>query len=475
MKKGIFPCIWLLRGNAVKGFDDNTVISEDPAALVREYAQKGANGVVLFDRSRGDAEHEASIDLIRRICEENVITVIGAGNIRRMEDVKKLIYAGCDLAALNLSKESNRILAREVCERFGKERIAGCYRGSELTDADWEKLAPWISVRILLDEKDERPSGEMKADSEDASISDTKELSPESDGLEKDIPLVACVGSATPKALAGLLSEQEVAAVTGSGINRLMSDPADQESGDTPSAFDSLLDSLKDCGIELEEKQEEAAFAWDDFKKGPDGLLPVVVQEEATGQVLMVAYMNEEAYDLTVKTGRMTYYSRSRKSLWIKGETSGHYQYVRSLYGDCDMDTLLATVTQIGAACHTGSHSCFFNKAWIVSDRRPARMKSYRTSAMDVLGEDYRTILDRKKNPKEGSYTNYLFDKGIDKMLKKLGEENTEIIIAAKNPAENEIIYEIADYLYHLEVVMAEKGVDWDDITRELIRRQKKG
>ena len=183
----------------------------------------------------------------------------------------------------------------------------------------------------------------------------------------------------------------------------------------------------------------------------------------------MVAYMNEEAYNMTLETGRMTYYSRSRQSLWIKGETSGHFQYVRALYGDCDMDTLLARVVQIGAACHTGSHSCFFNR---VSEPRMAGRRA--SSTGDVLREDYQTIIDRRDNPKEGSYTNYLFDKGIDKILKKLGEENTEIVIAAKNPGENEIIYEIADYLYHLEVLMAEKGVDWDDITRELVRRQKK-
>ena len=133
------------------------------------------------------------------------------------------------------------------------------------------------------------------------------------------------------------------------------------------------------------------------------------------------------------------------------------------------MDTLLARVVQVGAACHTGSHSCFFNQV------TAPKMSAGRTAPVgDVLREDYQTIIDRRDNPREGSYTNYLFEKGLDKMLKKLGEENTEIIIAAKNPAENEIIYEIADYLYHLEVIMAEKGVDWDDITRELVRRQKK-
>ena len=451
MKKGIYPCIWLLRGNAVQGFKDDTVISEDPASLVKQYAEAGADGILIFDRSKTDMEHDESIELIRKICEENVITVVGAGNIRRLEDVKKLIYAGCDLAALNLSRESNRILAREVCERFGKERIAGCYRPSELSREDWEKLSPWLSAGILLD-GDDKEGGRTAQQTKDCPSG--------------ELPLIVCVRDASEASLNSSLSRGQVNVVSGEGVNLLMK-KGSQAAG-------TLRASLRSAGILDENIQEpEAAFAWQDFKKGSDGLLPVVVQEEGTDQVLMVAYMNEEAYDRTVRTGKMTYYSRSRKSLWVKGETSGHFQYVRSLYGDCDMDTLLARVVQIGAACHTGSHSCFFNKVQEIRDDRPSRMRAAKASAADILREDYQTILDRKQNPREGSYTNYLFEKGIDKMLKKLGEENTEIVIAAKNPGENEIIYEIADYLYHLEVVMAEKGVDWDDITRELIRRQK--
>ena len=421
-KKGIYPCIWLLNGKAVKGFDNNETVSEDPAGLVKDYAAAGADGVIIFDRSSSDAEHEASIDLIRRICEEGTIPVIGAGNIRRMEDVKKLIYAGCELAALNLSKESNRILAREVCERFGKERIAGCYRSTENLQSEWKKLAPWLSMGILLDAEGQAAADSHAADSEGMAPTSAKA---DPDGL---IPVIACVSGTGADALTGTLCGENIAAVSGYGVNALI-------------------------------------------EEGPDAVSTVKnsVQEDSTDQVLMVAYMNEEAYNMTLETGRMTYYSRSRQSLWIKGETSGHFQYVRALYGDCDMDTLLARVVQIGAACHTGSHSCFFNR---VSEPRMTGRRAASTG--DVLREDYQTIIDRRDNPKEGSYTNYLFDKGIDKILKKLGEENTEIVIAAKNPGENEIIYEIADYLYHLEVLMAEKGVDWDDITRELVRRQKK-
>ena len=442
--KGIYPCIWLLNGKAVRGFDNNEVVSEDPAELVRSYAASGADGVILFDRSKTDAEHDAAIDLIRKICEEGGIPVIGAGNIRRMEDVKKLIYAGCNYAALNLSKESNRLLAREVCERFGKDRIAGCYKSSEGLDKEWEKLAPWLSMRLLLDGESMEATG------------------PEEDLNEKSgagrIPVIALVEDSSSEALAAKLQADNVAAVSGNGVNRLM--------GQGEDAVKAARARFSENGIKMEE-HKKAAFSWDDFKKGPDGLLPVVVQEDSTDQVLMVAYMNEEAYNLTVATGRMTYWSRSRGEIWVKGLTSGHFQYVHSLTADCDMDTLLAKVEQVGAACHTGSHSCFFNTVLTEEGKEAFNPQT-------VLLKDYQTITDRKEHPRKGSYTNYLFEKGIDKMLKKLGEEGTEIIIAAKNPNPNEIVYEISDYLYHLMVVMAQKGITWEDVTRELARRQKK-
>ena len=197
------------------------------------------------------------------------------------------------------------------------------------------------------------------------------------------------------------------------------------------------------------------------FKKGD--LIPAIVQEKSTGQVLMLAYMNQEAFEQTVKSGRMTYFSRSRQSLWTKGETSGHFQYVKSLTIDCDKDTLLAKVDQVGAACHTGNPTCFF---------QPVVGSDYdETNPLQVFESVYQTIQDRKIHPKEGSYTNYLFDKGIDKILKKVGEEATEIVIAAKNPNPEEIKYEISDFLYHAMVLMVERGVTWDDIVQELADR----
>ncbi len=219
---------------------------------------------------------------------------------------------------------------------------------------------------------------------------------------------------------------------------------------------------MKEAGIEM--NTFESAIPFSDFKTDEKGLIPCITQDYRTGQVLMLAYMNEESYKLTCDTGKMTYYSRSRDSLWCKGETSGHYQYVKELLLDCDNDTILAKVHQCGAACHTGSYSCFFNKL--------AKKDYVDTNPLTILMEDYDTIKDRKENPREGSYTNYLFDKGIDKILKKCGEEASEIIIAAKNPDKEELRYEIADFLYHMMVLMAECDLTWEDVTKELADRR---
>ncbi len=211
--------------------------------------------------------------------------------------------------------------------------------------------------------------------------------------------------------------------------------------------------------------KSKSLVPFSEFKLNQDGLIPVIAQDYKTNEVLMMAYMNEESYQKTLDTGLMTYWSRSRQKLWTKGEESGHIQKMVSLTIDCDKDTILAKVDQTGPACHTGNPTCFFTPL-TNSDQ------GHKNSSLSVFEEVYNVIMDRKKNPREGSYTNYLFDKGIDKILKKVGEECTEIVIAAKNPGNEEIKYEIADYLYHLMVLMAECGVTWEDITDELSRRE---
>lgn len=200
------------------------------------------------------------------------------------------------------------------------------------------------------------------------------------------------------------------------------------------------------------------------------GLVPAVVQDAETGEVLMVAYMNEESLQQTITSGETVFFSRSRNCLWKKGETSGHVQKVKEIRLDCDGDCLLVRVEQTGAACHTDHISCFF-RALEEGEWKEAPVGIGGNQAA-ILYEVYRVICDRRDNPVEGSYTNYLLEKGIDKILKKVGEESAESIIAAKNRSKDEVTYEVADLFYHLMVMLVEQGVKPDDIFEELKRRR---
>jgi len=207
------------------------------------------------------------------------------------------------------------------------------------------------------------------------------------------------------------------------------------------------------------------------------GLIPVIIQDYLSNEVLMLAYMNKEALDKTLATGKMHYYSRSRKKLWLKGETSGHYQYLKDFSIDCDSDTLLARVEQIKVACHTGNYSCFFreinDEGNIHENKKINTIDGKYNDKARILQQLYDLIADRREHSVEGSYTNYLFDKGLDKILKKVGEETAEVIIAAKNSSKEEITYEVADLFYHLCVLLVDKDIILDEIFTELESRSR--
>jgi phosphoribosyl-AMP cyclohydrolase / phosphoribosyl-ATP pyrophosphohydrolase len=200
-----------------------------------------------------------------------------------------------------------------------------------------------------------------------------------------------------------------------------------------------------------------------DIRFDSNGLITTVVQDFSTKEVLMVAYMNQESLEQTIKTGQTWFFSRSRNELWHKGETSGNYQSVKGIRYDCDGDALLIEVEPLGPACHTGEKSCFYRNI----------VDSESTPVHSVISRLFETVKERKANPKEGSYTQYLFNKGIDKILKKVGEETSEVIIAAKNNSKEELIYETADLVYHMTVLLVNQGIDIKDITEELKKRAK--
>ncbi len=191
-----------------------------------------------------------------------------------------------------------------------------------------------------------------------------------------------------------------------------------------------------------------------------NGLIPAVVQDVYSKKVLTVAYMNRESLEISIKRKLTCFYSRSRKQLWLKGETSGNFQHIVSITADCDMDSLVIEVAKDGPACHLGTDSCFTNEVFQNDDLSDFS-----------LDELYDLIKGRKDNPKDGSYTSYLFDKGLDKILKKVGEECTEVVIAAKGGDKEETIFEISDLTYHVLVLMAEYGITLNDIKAQLASR----
>ena len=198
----------------------------------------------------------------------------------------------------------------------------------------------------------------------------------------------------------------------------------------------------------------------DELKFDKNGLIPAIVVDAVSKRVLTLAYMNRESLEISMEKGLTCFWSRSRQELWLKGETSGNYQHIVSITADCDKDALVVTVEPDGPACHLGSFSCFENPLWQSEERSEFSLEIL----MDMLN-------DRRENPKEGSYTNYLFNKGVDKILKKVGEECTEVIIAGKADDKRETVYEIADLTYHVMVLMLQMGISLEDIHKELASR----
>ena len=198
----------------------------------------------------------------------------------------------------------------------------------------------------------------------------------------------------------------------------------------------------------------------DELKFDEKGLIPAIVVDSVTKKVLTLAYMNRESLEVSMEKGLTCFWSRSRQELWLKGDTSGNYQHIVSITADCDKDALLVVVEKDGPACHLGNDSCFENPVW----------QSEELNEFSLEGL-YELLEGRKKERPEGSYTTYLFDKGIDKILKKVGEENTEVIIAAKADDKAETVYELADLAYHAMVLMVEMGISVEDVHRELASR----
>lgn len=408
---------------------------ENTIEMAKFYNDIGADEIAYFDNKCSKEGREANIELIKEITRSVDIPLIVCGGVKKLEDVKKILYAGASKVCMKSAALNNEELVTEVSERFGSERIIVTIDLNETKNPEEYamKLQKLGAGELLL------VHNEMLENYTEIVNNIKSKVS---------IPVIVSTNSTDGNSISGLIHETKATSVSLYSTDKM--------------DIMAIKQIMAKSDIEVNTFQSSLSF--DKFKLNSDGLIPVIVQDYKTSEILMMAYMNEESFNKTIETGKMTYFSRSRQKLWLKGETSGHFQFVKALSIDCDNDTILAKVSQIGAACHTGSRSCFFTDL--------VKKEYDSTNPLTVFEDVMSIILDRKNNPKEGSYTNYLFDKGIDKILKKVGEEATEIVIAAKNPDAEELKYEISDFMYHVMVLMVDRGLTWKDVTNELADRR---
>ncbi len=422
-EKKLLAGIGCREGNAVLLSRRSGVSRRSLKSLAHYYNDNGADELLLWDLSESDEDHERTIGILKELARLIDIPVVTGGRVRRLEDVKKYLYAGAKAVFLDGSDMDNVDLIKEAADRFGSEKIYVYLPSPRLLGRVSEFLQLGASM-ILLD------------------VGSNVEILESGAYTGQEGPFLILCNERELPVVSVCMAADHCAGV-------ILTVPEEEEG-----SYMELKGELKKRGQKV--TTFDSTVEWADFKTNGDGLVPVIVQDYKTEQVLMLAYMNEQAFEDTLRTGKMNYYSRSRKSQWLKGETSGHFQYVKSLHLDCDNDTILARVHPV----HT---SCFFQTL--------AEKEHKETNPLKVFEDVFAVILDRKEHPREGSYTNYLFDKGTDKILKKVGEEATEIVIAAKNPDPEEIKYEISDFLYHVMVLMAVKGITWEEITQELANR----
>ena len=443
-KNKIVACLDVSGGMLVKGvkFGDLKSI-KDPVEAGLNYAKAGVDELVYYDISatvedRGIFE-KPIVELSKRI----TIPFTVGGGIKTIDDIKRVLKLGADKVSINSAAVNNPEIITEASRMFGSGRIVASMDVMKEGDS-WKVYLGAGKIPTDLDaiewaiKLEELGAGELCVNSID------------NDGVKGgfDLELMEKISSAV-----------RIPTVASGGAGEYQDFIDAFEAGSASALGASVFHfGILDIG-KLKEKIIE--YTTGKLKYDNLGLIPVIVQDALNKKVLMQAYMNRESLEKTIETGSSWFYSRSRQELWEKGATSGNTQSVVSLSADCDYDSILMEVLPDGPACHTGEVSCYYNEIKKFSD----------SVNRNILFEEFDIIKDRVINPKQGSYTDYLLGEGVDKICKKIGEEAAETIIAAKNDSKEELIYEAADLLYHLNVLLVEKGVELDDIMREITKR----
>lgn len=414
--KRLIPCIFIYNGKAVKWFHDKEIVAENVVELAQYYSNQGADELLVFDLSDSDEEHTESIELIQKINRIIPIPMIAGGNIKRLEDVKRILYTGVKRVMLNFSKPDMFALAQEAANRFGKEKIAVSLNDFDALFKQQQLIEQYSSELIFMHRLD---------------LNSVMNLT--------NIPCIIVTDTVREEELFNILRCSGVKGLSGRFVSDVEMD------------FSAFKDKCAERDIKI--TSFESLMDFSEFHADANGIISVITQNYKTGEILSVRKMDRESFETTVKTGKMTYYCADTDSMECK-----QYQYVKSMTVNETRDTLLA---KIDFREKTETH---FAQSLIGSDESEK-------NPLQIFEYVYQTILNRKQNPKEDSYTTYLFEKGIDKILKKIGEEATEIVIAAKNPSKDELKSEFVDFLYHAMVLMVERDVTWDELTEEMAKR----
>ena len=471
LAKRIIACLDVRNGRVVKGTKFTDIKDVDsPEKLAKFYSDNSVDELVFYDITASNEERKTSLEFVERVARVINIPFSAGGGVSTIEDFKYILRKGADKVSVNSAAVRNPQLIREASMAFGSQCVVLSMDVKKNDEGSWSVYVKGGREKTELDAIEwaitaaELGAGEIVVNSIDE---DGMKNGYDLELLSRitsvvNIPVIASGGAGKKEHFLDVLQKTGVDGVLAASVFHFGEIKVPE-----------LKQYLKENGAEIRmpeaapQKKESPSAADADISMirfTKDGLVPCICQDAKTGAVLMLAYMNEQSLRLTLEKKRAVYYSRSRSELWEKGATSGNTQKVRAIYYDCDADALLIKVDQTGNACHTGAYSCFFNAVFddlgVSAD-----------PGSSVFGELYATVIGRKNDPSEGSYTNYLFDKGLDKILKKVGEEAAETIIAAKNQDRQELIGETGDLIYHLTVMLAEKGISMDEIEQELKSR----
>ncbi|HEY4602425.1 MAG TPA: imidazole glycerol phosphate synthase subunit HisF [Cerasibacillus sp.] len=442
--KRIIPCLDVDHGRVVKGKKFKSLKDiADPVELARKYERQGADELVFYDITATTEKRGIFLDIVKQVRSAITIPLTVGGGIRTVKDIEAVLQAGADKVSINSAAVKHPDLITEAASRFGNERIVLSFDAKKVGKREWKIFTDGGLAETELmavdwaREGEKRGAGEIVVNCMDEDgVRNGYEIElTEMIAKAVDIPVIASGGAGEMKHFKEVFERGISGALAASVFH-----------------YDDI--NITDLKLFL---------AGINFPE--DGLLPAIVQDVDTKDVLMLAYMNEAALRKAIETKEAWFFSRSRQELWHKGATSGNKQVVRGIQYDCDGDAILLQVKRLGPACHTGEESCFFKS--LIQGSEELKKE-------EVLSQLVETIKERQNNLDSDSYTAYLFREGLDKMLKKIGEESSEVIIGAKNRNKQEVIWEIADLVYHMLVLMTYLDIDVKDIKQELKKRHVK-